>query len=96
MSYTLSNKAEKDLRNIYQYTRQTFGKDQAAAYLLGLEECIIETAVNPSIAQKIDDIRPQYKRYLYQHHAIYFLERHSDIFIVRVLHQQMKASLHLI
>jgi len=64
MSYKLSSKAEQDLRHIYQYTQQRFGEGQAAAYLLGLEECLLQTSANPAIAQKIDDLRPNYKRYL--------------------------------
>lgn len=95
MHYKLSNKAELDLRQIFQYTRLNFGDIQAASYLTGLEECIQQVAETPSIAQKIDDIRPKYRRYLYQEHAIYFFEKKAYIYIVRVLHQQMKVSLHL-
>ena len=47
------------------------------------------------MAQKVDDIRPNYRRYLYQEHAVYFLEKKSFIYMVRVLHQQMNVSLHL-
>lgn len=95
MSYILSNKAEQDLRRIYQYSQLNFGENQAVAYLTGLEESINDVANNAAIAQKIDDIRPNYKRYLYQEHAVYFIEKDTFIYIVRVLHQQMKASLHL-
>ena len=95
MSYILSNKAEKDLRSIYQYSKLSFGDAQAEAYLTGLEECLNDIAKNPAMAQKIGDIRPDYKRYLYQEHAVYFVEKNSFIYVVRVLHQQMKASLHL-
>lgn len=95
MSYKLSNKAEHDLRRIYQYTRLNFGDQQAAAYLIGLEETLEQVANTPAMAQKVDDIRPNYRRYLYQDHAIYFLEKESFIYVIRVLHQQMKASLHM-
>ncbi|GMR16137.1 MAG: type II toxin-antitoxin system RelE/ParE family toxin [Gammaproteobacteria bacterium] len=95
MSYILSNKAEKDLRGIYQYSKLNFGDGQAVAYLTGLEECLNDVANNPAMAHKIDNIRPSYKRYLYQEHAVYFVEKNSFIYVVRVLHQQMKASLHL-
>lgn len=95
MSYVLSNKAEQDLRNIYRYSKLNFDDAQAAAYLTGLEECLNDVANNPAMAQKIDNIRPNYKRYLYQEHAIYFIEKNSFLYIVRVLHQQMKASLYL-
>jgi len=95
MSYVLSNKAEQDLRSIYQYSKLNFGDAQAAAYLTGLEESLNDVANNPAMAQKSEDIRFNYKRYLYQEHVIYFIEKNSLIYIVRVLHQQMKASLHI-
>ena len=94
MSYKLSNKAERDLRLIYQYTRLNFGDQQAATYLIGLEETLEQVTETPTMAQKVDDIRPNYRRYLYQEHAIYFIEKKSFIYVVRVLHQQMNVSLH--
>ena len=95
MSYKLSNKAEQDLRNIYRYTVSNFGQLQAEAYLSGLEETLIQISSTPMLAQKVDDIRTGYRRYLYQEHAVYFIEKKSFIYVVRVLHQQMKVSLHL-
>lgn len=95
MSYVLSNKAEQDLRSIYRYSELNFGEAKAVAYLSGLEECLNDIANNPALAQKVDDIRLNYKRYLHQEQAIYFIKKNSHIYVVRVLHQQMKASLHL-
>ena len=47
------------------------------------------------MAQKVDDLRRGFYRYYYQKHAVYFIEKKQTIFIVRVLHQQMKAVFHL-
>ena len=49
----------------------------------------------PDLAHKIEDIKTGYFRYLHGKHAIYFKIRNDDIFIIRVLHQQMKYELHL-
>ena len=95
MSYKLSNKAEQDLRLIYRYTQLNFGTIQADTYLTGLDETLELIANSPAIAQKVDDIRNGYQRYLFQEHAIYFFKKSTHIFIVRVLHQQMKVQLHL-
>jgi toxin ParE1/3/4 len=95
MSYILSNKAEEDLRGVFRDSKLNFGEGKAVAYLTGLEDCLNDIADNPAMAQKMDDLRPNYKRYLYQEHAIYFVEKKSFIYVVRVLHQQMNASLHL-
>ena len=95
MNYRLSNRAEQDFRNIYRLTASNFGKLQAEAYLSGLEETLVQVSDTPTLAQKVGDIRKGYRRYLYQEHAVYFIEKESFIYVVRVLHQQMKASLHL-
>ena len=63
MSYKLSNKAEQDLRAIYRYTFNSFGHAQADAYLTGLEELLIELSNTPKLAQKVDNIRTNYRRY---------------------------------
>ena len=93
--YTLSQKASKDLANIFQYTYKNFAMNQAESYLSELEECFIMLSTKPDLAKKVEDIRRDYFRYLFRKHAVYFKVRKNDIFIVRVLHQQMKYELHL-
>lgn len=93
--YILSNQASKDLANIFQYTYKNFNIGHAESYLSELEECFVMLSNEPDLAHKIEDIRKGYFRYLFRKHAVYFKIRQSDIFIIRVLHQQMKYELHL-
>ena len=95
IKYTLSQKASRDLANIFQYTYKNFNLSQAESYLSELEECFIMLSKEPGLAHKTEDIRKDYFRYLFRKHAAYFKVREDDIFIVRVLHQQMKYELHL-
>ena len=94
-SYTLTNAAAEDLRNIFKYTRNKFGVLQAESYLIGLEESLKLIAKDPKLAQKVDGLREGFFRFIYQKHSIFFKPRQSDIYVVRVLHQQMKYDLHL-
>ncbi len=94
-NYTLSNKAQLDLERIYQYTEQEFGANRAESYLLGIHDCLLLLVDEPNLGQDIRDIRLGYFRYLYQKHSIFFKVRNNDIYIVRILHQQMKVELHL-
>jgi len=95
MRYKLSNKTEQDLRLIYRYTQLKFGSLQADTYLTCLDETLELIANSPAITQKVDDIRTGYQRYLYQEHAIFFIKKNKHMYVVRVLHQQMKVQLHL-
>jgi toxin ParE1/3/4 len=94
-SYRLSQKADQDLQGIFRYTTTEHSIEQATAYLTSLEECLLLLAENPGLAQSVDEIREGYRRYLHQSHANYFVIRDHYIFVVRVLHQQMKARIHL-
>ncbi len=93
--YTLSKKAQTDLEKIFQYTSIEFGELQAEGYLIGIHDCLELLVNEPDIAQDVSDIRIGYCRYIYRKHSIFFKRRKKDIFIVRVLHQQMKVELHL-
>ncbi len=93
--YTLSKKASDDLINIFRYTYKNFNINQVESYLSELEECFIMLSNEPELAHRVEDIRKDYFRYLFSKHAVYFKARENDIFIVRVLHQQMKYELHL-
>lgn len=94
-SYRLSDKAVADLRNISRYTNFEFGPAQAKAYLTALKEIILQLAAQPRMAQPVSEIRSGYRRYLFQQHAIYFSEKEYGIYVVRVLHQQMRVDLHI-
>ena len=93
--YILSKKASDDLVNIFQYTYKNFNISQAESYLSELEECFFMLSNQPELAHRVEDIRKDYFRYLCRKHTVYFKVRENDIFIVRVLHQQMKYELHL-
>ena len=93
--YRLSQKADQDLQGIFRYTTAEHSIEQAAAYLTSLEECLLLLSEKPGLAQSVDEIRKGYRRYLHRQHAIYFVIRDDYILVIRVLHQQMKTTIHL-
>lgn len=94
-TYQLSNKAREDLHQIASYTKAKFGEVQAKAYLTGITEIVARLVETPALAHKITYIRQEYRRYLFQKHAIYFKETTYGIYIMRILHQQMNINLHI-
>ena len=93
--YVLSNRAEQDIINTYQYTADEFGETQADAYLQSLHEGLVILSDNPGLAQNIYNIRPSYYRYQIQKHMAFFRIESESIFVVRILHQQMQFPVHL-
>lgn len=93
--YSLSVLAVDDLQRIYDFSLEQFGDVQATAYLMGLEETFMRLAARPTTAPAVDDIRPGYRRCIYEQHAIYFRVDGNDIYVVRILNHRMLPPLHL-
>jgi toxin ParE1/3/4 len=56
--FRLSERAERDLIEIYEYTEETFGAYQADAYHAGLERTFDLLATFPRIGRAVDEIAP--------------------------------------
>lgn len=52
--YILSEAADKDLEDIFDYTFEDFGFNQAEKYLLEIEEIFQNLILNPQIRQKAE------------------------------------------
>lgn len=65
-----------------------FGFEQAIRYRDGLKSLFSFIANNPYAYQAVQHIKPDYRRAVYQNHAIYYRVRGGDVLIVRVLGQQ--------
>lgn len=93
--YKLSQKAEDDFGVIYEYTWLNFGEDQADDYTYDMERCLVMLSESPLIGRDYNQIKQGIRRYDYNKHAIFYRIRAHDIFILRILHQQMNPMLHL-
>jgi toxin ParE1/3/4 len=71
--FRLSERAERDLIEIYDYTEETFGAYQADAYHAGLERTFDLIASFPRIGRAIDEIVSRFRRFRFQ--ARYFTPR---------------------
>lgn len=87
--YSLTRPAESDLKSIIRYTMKTWGRAQTKRYSQGLRECFQMLANNPSIGRKCEFIRPGLHRFEHGKHVVFYLVESDEIFIVRLLHQQM-------
>lgn len=93
--YTLSNKAEEDISGIYDYSVINHGETQAEAYLVALHESLLILAENPDSGSSAMDVRKNYLQFPVHRHMVFYKKADDGIFVVRVLHQQMKYTMHL-
>lgn len=93
--YKLSQKAADDFGDIYEYTFLNFGEEQADNYIEEMESCLQTASEAPFIGRDCSGLRPGIRRHDHQKHAIFYRVRDLDIFVIRILHQQMNPMLHL-
>ena len=94
--YLLSPAAQADLEQIWDYTHDRWGVDQAEDYLRELQRAINRTAANPRIGRACDEIRPGYRKLAAGSHTLFYRVTGEDLIdIVRILHQRMDVDRHL-
>lgn len=94
--YLLSPAAQADLEQIWDYTRDRWGVDQAEEYLRELQRAIEHAAANPRIGRACDEIRPGYRKLAAGSHTLFYrVTAKAVIDVVRVLHQRMDVDRHL-
>lgn len=91
-TYSFSNRAEKDLISIVDYTLEQWGHEQAEKYIAGLEQQCQLIADNPSIGSDRNSLMPKLMSFPYANHTLFYLQQAENIVILRVLYQQMKLD----
>ncbi len=94
-NYTLSNKADGEIKEIYKYSYATLGEDQADIYIAGLENCFEHLVENPHLGRSCDRIREGYFRLDYLSHIIFYTLEPDTILISRVIHKSMDTKVQL-
>lgn len=95
MAYKLSQLAAEDFSTIFEYTLLTFGTHQADRYTQDLEATFHLLFEAPGIGVECPEIGNDVRRHDHNKHAIFYRKREMDIYIIRILHQQMEPMRHL-
>lgn len=93
--YTLSPRAQEDLSEIWDYSVERWGVDQADAYLRLLQRAIEAVAADPRRGASCEEARAGYRKYPAGSHILLFRQSLAGIDIVRILHGPMDFERHL-
>ena len=93
--YVLKPRAQRDLDKIWDYTADTWGLDQAEAYIRQIQHSLESLADDPRLGRPCDDIRAGYRKHRTGAHFIFYRIGEGVIDVVRILHQQMDFDQHL-
>ncbi len=90
----LSGPAERDLRNIGDYTRREWGAAQRRKYLRRIRDRLEELRDMPGIGAPRGDIAAGLRAHPVEKHIVFYRESKTAVTIVRVLHQSMDPGPH--
>lgn len=88
----LTRAAEADLANIWDYTVEAWGFDQAHVYTLNVKAACQGLCSGERPSQSAVHIRAGYRKALVGRHTLYFEIQGNRIVIVRILHQSMDVG----
>ena len=83
-----------DINNIWDYTADNWGVDQADDYTDDIRDTCIELAEGKKHGRKVD-VRDGYLKYSIGKHFIFFRQVDIGINVIRILHQSMDTERHL-
>lgn len=92
--YKLSNLAAKDFEGIFEYTLVNFGVRKADEYTKSLHDVLEVISSTPLIGMECTEIEVEVRRHNHSKHVIFYRCRTNDIFVIRILHQQMEPLKH--
>lgn len=95
-SFTLTNMAKADLKEIARFTQNRWGREQRNLYLQMLDVSFQQLAANPQKGRDCGDIRIGYRKLTAGSHVIFYRQVQADtIEIVRILHGHMDIETRL-
>lgn len=86
MRWQLSEPAVTDLEDIYDYTAENFGDEQAVDYLTALEVLFDNLSENPKLGRVRNEIRKGLRSIAKSNHVVFYRVQPDGIIIIRVLH----------
>lgn len=82
----LSKAADADLEDIFDYTLEEFGLDQAISYVSGFDDVFETISENPEIGRDRKEIIEELRSLAKDRHIIFYRILSNHIRIVRILH----------
>ncbi|RAU17294.1 type II toxin-antitoxin system RelE/ParE family toxin [Nitrincola tibetensis] len=96
LSLSITPKAESDLTDIWLYTCNEWGVDQADHYLDQLELGMKQLMSYPLLGVDYTHVLASYRRLQIEHHSVFYRVLESEVLVVRVLHEEMDAPKRLL
>lgn len=94
LAVALRSEATKNLRGIWRFSADKFGRSTAVAYYNAILDKIDEARKNPSIGKPYNS-RPGVFRLVSGRHVVFYRVQGVQIIVIRILHERMNFDQHL-
>jgi toxin ParE1/3/4 len=93
--FVLTPRAQTDLDEIWDYTVDRWGFDQAETYTRQLWKDIAILADRPSLGRECPEVRRGYRMYPSGSHVLFYRQTTDGIDVTRILHERMDYTRHV-
>jgi toxin ParE1/3/4 len=90
-----SPKAAFDIDQIYDYTEEKWGYEQAEDYVFTIRDHCRALVEGTKRGRKIGSIKPDYLALVSGSHFIVYKDGAQTVTIIRILHRRMNVGAHL-
>lgn len=95
LDLTIRPEAERDIKDIWRYTRKTWSRQQADHYVGIIRANLSELAHRPDRGRPCSEISPGLFRLAIERHVAFYRQSDREVLIVRILHASMDFLSHL-
>lgn len=92
--FELALPADEDLEDIFNYTDEEYGLDQAVKYLNELEHVFEQLVENPELGRERNEIKKDLRSFPKGAHVVFYRILTKHIRIVRILHGSRDLPKH--
>lgn len=90
--YSLAEDADADLQNIYWFTHESWGENQAEIYINSLFSTFELLTQHPEMGRLRTELAKDIRSFVHKRHVIYYIVMDEEIGISRVLHGSMDVE----
>ncbi|MEO7560380.1 MAG: type II toxin-antitoxin system RelE/ParE family toxin [Nitrosospira sp.] len=91
----LSPEAQKDFTCILRYTGERWGHEQLLTYRAKLNDALLLLSQSPQLGHQAAELPDTHRLYFFGSHVIVYRTRQDATEVVRILHQRMSITRHV-